>query len=161
MSRARVLIRSPGLGLVRCGDVIVQVRCGPLTEEALDQIAAHLSAILPGIDGPCGYISILEEGAVMADAALRRRQRELVSEGLKGRQVRVAVVHEGGGITQTLFRAAARMVVPGHGAIRFAADVREAIEWVRGLVRDAHGSDLIEAVELGRQAARTQEHNVP
>ncbi len=152
MSVCQVLVRTPGLALVRCGHVLVQVRSGELTEEGLEQIAEHLHAIIPGLDGPCGYISVLEAGAALPDATIRRRQRDLVTQSLEGREARVAVVIEGSGVSTTLFRAATRMIVPGHGAIRIVSNVRDAIEWVRGLLPHARGSDLLAAIEVGRQS---------
>ncbi len=155
-TRAQELLQAPGLAVLGVGSVLVQVRVGALTAARLEEIAAIIRKVVQTTPGPWGYLSVLAEGSPLPDASLRRAQRNLIRTELEGRDARVAVLIEGSGVVATLARAAARLIVPGHGAIRIAQDVQEAVEWIGGLLRDVRADDVRQAVERGRQLASQQ-----
>jgi hypothetical protein len=145
----QILIDLPGHVLLRHGDVLVQVRDGPMTHEVLGTYEAHLRHLGATTKGPVGFVVVVEPGADIPPADVRARQKAFIGHMLEKANARLVVVIEHSGVKGTVMRTIARLVAPGHRAVKITSTVTEACrllaEHVPGTDRKALEADVAEA----------------
>jgi len=126
------LARLPGTLAACWGNVFLQVRRGPLTEDVFDRVAAamrrHRIRVPRGT--PHGIVAVIEEGAPIAGEEVRTKQRAAVQDQLKDHAARFATIIVGDGLEASLLRSASRGVVPSHPQLRIVSLPEEAAAWL-------------------------------
>jgi hypothetical protein len=139
--------------VVHHDNVLVQLRMGELTRQALEQIETTARLLRAGRAAPSGAMIFLAEGAATPDREVREAQREVIDQMLTDERSHAVVVLEGGGLGATLMRTFARTTMPRHGRMKLAANQAEAVAWLGPRVGRAP-EELVALVERARELAR-------
>jgi hypothetical protein len=130
-------------------NVIVQIRNGRLTLEALDHIHSMGKLLLSRHAGPCGALLVVEDGALFPDPDVRRAQTRVVRE-LFGFHPRchVAGVLAGKGLGMSLLRSGYRFLLMGQPRLHSCNTIPAAARWLGPAI----GRPSDELVALGEWA---------
>ncbi len=133
-------------------NVFVQVRHGEQTEVALDLMIATFRARKRHDQRMYFALFVVEEGAPVASAAVRKRQTEVIGEILASGRVHIAAVLEGAGIMSDLKRIALRALADSRVGIH--NDVEAAIRALTKMPGAPPASLLGAVAEAARDRSR-------
>jgi len=112
---------------VMYGRLLVQVRAGEITVDALERIDRSCRLGLLRLDGELAAVAVLEVGATIAGRELRKRQWETISRLMSSpRNPYMAVVTMGRDLGSALLRSASRLYARGNPRMHFTASIDDA-----------------------------------
>jgi hypothetical protein len=130
--------------------VLLQVRDGLLTREALDAAEQAVLPVLESQTRQVGALAIINGDAGVMPADVQARQREVIGRMLKRPNAQMATVMLGSTVLATASRAVGRVLLIGNRNIKHAKDVNEATTWLAERLGDipaAHLRDAVAAVQ--------------
>jgi hypothetical protein len=126
-----MLISNADHGIALVGNVLVQVRRGPLTLELLESVAGWGRAARLKQGGSLGLLGVIEEQAAMTTAPVRSKQNEIARSLLVDPRTRVAIVYVGDGAVAMMKRTIGRLIAGSiTGQRRVFDDIPPAIAWM-------------------------------
>jgi hypothetical protein len=150
-----ILLEIDGHVIARLGDVLVQVRDAPMTEEVLSAIDVIVRNNLLGStkERAFAYVVAVGPGFEIPPASIRRRQKAFIERTLARANARVVIVVDGDDARSAIARAFARLLLPGKGDVSVVGTVAEACARVRAHVPDVEPKALALAIEDARARA--------
>lgn len=145
-----ILWKSADHLIAQHGNVMFQIRSGELDGPALDRVEGALREFEASTEGLVGMMSVLEASATVAGGTVRARQRALIRAHFSELRCHVAVAVLGEGVTATLMRSVARLMVPGQPRISMVASVEEASRWLAPRI-ERSATDLCAIAEALRR----------
>ncbi len=151
-----MLWNAPGHAVGRWRNVLVQVRTGEMTVEALGHIetAARLTRAQLPAGEPFGALLVIAEGAQPPVGEAAKKQREVIASLARYERLHLALVLEGRGAGSIAQRAIARVMM-GAKHRTIADDVNEAVRRLLAQVGGvAAAAQLLDYVESLRALSR-------
>lgn len=136
------------------GRVMVQLRYGRLTLDALELAAKHIMPVLEAEPRSIGAIAVVNGDAGVAPPEVQARQKQLIGGLLRRPNASMATVMFGETIQATASRAVGRVLMIGARNIRHAKDVQEAVTWLGeklGDITPLQLKDAVQALEARRK----------
>jgi hypothetical protein len=153
-----MLLEIDGHAIARLGDVLVQVRDAPMTEEVLSAIETIVRNNLRGRskETPFAYVVAVGPGFEIPPASIRARQKAFIEGALARARVRIVIVVDGEDARSAIARAFARLLLPGKVDISVVGSVSEACARVSAHVPDVDRATLAHVIDDARVRARAK-----
>ena len=136
------------------GRVMVQLRYGKLTLEALELAARRIIPVLEAEPRSVGAIAIINGDAGVTLPEVQARQKLLIGGMLRRPNAWMTTVMFGETIQATAMRAVGRVLMIGARNIRHAKDVHEGVTWLGeklGDITPLQLNDAINSLEAKRK----------
>jgi hypothetical protein len=137
--------------------VVLQVRSGRLTSQALQAIEPPLRALLNS-GRPAGFLLVIEPGAPIPGDDVRPRQRALLETFLGKPTMRMAPIMLGDDVAASLARSAGRLVAVGNPNIQRFTTVVAGAQWLArelaAIGSRVSAAELVTAIERLREQHR-------
>ncbi len=132
MDDIEIVLDDGGSRFAQWRNVIVQVRTGKLTLEALDLMVASWRTLKGKVQGPIYAVFIIAADADMPTAEVRARQKEVIAEIGRGGRLRSAIVIEGEGVFAHLRRTIIELTAQGVRTFPSAEEAADALAREKG-----------------------------
>ncbi|NUP09156.1 MAG: hypothetical protein HOW73_24155 [Polyangiaceae bacterium] len=138
----------------RYGSVLIQVRPGRMSFEAVDRMESSARLFRIRTAGPVAMIALVEETAeVVAAGALREKQREVIGRMLDEPRTYLTALIAGDSVRSVLLRSVIRLMVKPRPRLHIARDMKDATRWIAQAVA-CDAAELEAAVEHVRGLAK-------
>lgn len=111
------------------GAVLLQTRRGELQARALT-VGQAFATSCQRAGRTLGFLAVLEAGAPLPSAELRRQQREAIEALARYERARIAAAILGDDTTASLARSSGRLLGPGNPRIQRFDALRAAVSWL-------------------------------
>jgi hypothetical protein len=139
--------------LVRNGNLIVYVRRGPLTIQALDRLESTARLMRSSTKDPIGLMTIVEESAPVSSQEMRKQQRALIANMLAGERTFVVLTLGFSGVRSQLMATVARTLYRQTAHLHVARDPDEGAAWLSPKIGWRPDDALSQLAEARRLAA--------
>jgi hypothetical protein len=152
MSELEVLLEGEGNLLARHRNVVIQIRSGAMTREILQRMesAALLARATSG--SSVGAIAVIEEGAELASAEVRREQAVVVRRLLGDPRTHFVSVVVGQSVANRAITSVMRLLLLNVPRLKQAATIDDAVTWLVQHVENVDARAL--HVAIGEARAR-------
>ena len=150
-----ILVQDEGNLLARGGNVLFQIRTGQMTQSVLDRFESAVRLMRVSSGGRVGALVVVEDGAGLAPAPLRRRQADLIRVLLGTERTCCVAVILGDSIPTRAVRTVMRLLLRGTPRLFTARTVREgAVRLADEMDGELGASELLRLAERARELAR-------
>jgi hypothetical protein len=150
-----VLVHDAGNLVARHRNVVIQVRSGDMTPAILQRIESAALLARASAGGSVGAVAIIEDGASLASAEVRKEQAAVVRRLLRDPRTHFVTVIAGDTVANRAINSVMRLLLLGVPRLRSVSTIEEAIAWLVAHVEGVAASELRAAIEDARTRLRS------